>query len=66
MPDVVGQRSEHAQNVLAKANFTPLVEVVDSAEPKGMVVAQTPGRRFIAAELEDRSRSRSAAACPPR
>ena len=42
VPDVVGQRSEHAQNVLAKANFTPLVEVVDSADPKGTVVAQTP------------------------
>jgi serine/threonine-protein kinase len=42
VPDVVGQRSEHAQNELAKANFTPLVEVVDSAVPKGTVVAQTP------------------------
>ncbi len=42
VPDVVGQRSEHAQNVLAKANFTPLVEIVDSADPKGTVVAQTP------------------------
>jgi penicillin-binding protein 1A len=42
VPDVVGLRSERAQNELAKANFTPLVEVVGSAEPKGIVVAQTP------------------------
>ena len=41
-PTWSGSESEHAQNVLAKANFTPLVEVVDSAEPKGTVVAQTP------------------------
>ena len=32
-----------AQNKLAGANFTPLVETVDSAEPKGIVLAQTPG-----------------------
>ncbi len=42
VPDVLGFKSEHAQNVLAAANFTPLAEVVDSAEPKGVVVAQTP------------------------
>jgi penicillin-binding protein 1A len=42
VPDVLGFKSEHAQNVLANANFTPLVKVVDSAEPKGTVVAETP------------------------
>ncbi|MGZ5307035.1 MAG: transglycosylase domain-containing protein [Actinomycetota bacterium] len=43
VPDVLGSKSARAQNVLVGANFTPLVEVVDSAEPKGVVVAQTPG-----------------------
>ncbi len=43
MPDVVGLKSVSAQNKLAAANFTPLVETVDSAEPKGIVLAQTPG-----------------------
>ena len=43
VPDVVGLKSVSAQNVLAAANFTPLVETVDSAEPKGIVIAQTPG-----------------------
>jgi membrane peptidoglycan carboxypeptidase len=42
VPDVVGQRSEHARNALVNANFTPLVEVVGSAEPKGVVISQTP------------------------
>jgi membrane peptidoglycan carboxypeptidase len=43
VPDVLGLKSERAQNTLAGANFTPLVEVVDSAEPKGLVITQTPG-----------------------
>jgi membrane peptidoglycan carboxypeptidase len=43
VPGVVGLKSVSAQNKLAAADFTPLVEVVDSAEPKGVVVAQTPG-----------------------
>jgi penicillin-binding protein 1A len=42
VPDVVGLKSEHAQNVLANANFTPKAEIVDSALPKGTVIAQTP------------------------
>ena len=42
VPDVVGFKSEHAQNVLAAANFTPNAEIVDSALPKGTVVTQTP------------------------
>ena len=42
IPDVVGLRSERAQNLLAAANFTPKVETVGSAEPQGTVIAQTP------------------------
>lgn len=42
VPDVVGSRSERAQNLLVAASFTPKVETVGSALPKGTVVAQTP------------------------
>jgi penicillin-binding protein 1A len=42
IPDVVGLKSEKAQNKLAAANFTPTVEVIDDPAPKGTVVAQTP------------------------
>ena len=42
VPDVVGSKSVHAQNALAKANFTPKVELVPSAEAQGTVIAQTP------------------------
>jgi penicillin-binding protein 1A len=42
VPDVVGLKSQHAANLLADANFTPLVESVGSAAPKGIVVSQTP------------------------
>jgi penicillin-binding protein 1A len=42
IPDVVGLKSERAQNMLAAANFTPKVDVVDSALPKGTVVTQAP------------------------
>jgi hypothetical protein len=43
IPNVVGSKSVRAQNALAKANFTPKVEIVSSAEASGTVVAQTPG-----------------------
>jgi penicillin-binding protein 1A len=42
VPDVLGFKAEHAQNVLANSSFTAKAEVVDSALPKGTVVAQTP------------------------
>ncbi|MFN8232367.1 MAG: transglycosylase domain-containing protein [Actinomycetota bacterium] len=42
IPDVVGLKSERAQNVLVSADFTPTVEVIDDPAPKGTVVAQTP------------------------
>ena len=50
VPDVVGLKSAHATNVLAGADFTPLVETVASAEPEGVVVSQTPAGG-VAAEL---------------
>ena len=43
VPDVVGLSAEEAQAKLAEANFTPIVEKVDSSEQKNSVVAQTPG-----------------------
>ncbi len=43
VPDVVGLTSEEAQAKLAEANFTPIVEKVDSSESKNTVIAQTPG-----------------------
>jgi penicillin-binding protein 1A len=43
VPDVVGLSSEEAQQVLAEANFTPIVEKVDSSEKKNTVIAQSPG-----------------------
>ena len=42
IPDVVGLKAERAQHLLVAANFTPKVETVDSAEPAGTVIAQTP------------------------
>ncbi len=42
VPDVVGLRSAEAQTKLADANFTPLVEKVDSSAPVNTVLAQTP------------------------
>jgi len=42
IPDVVGLKAERAQHLLVTANFTPKVETVDSAEPAGTVIAQTP------------------------
>jgi len=43
VPDVVGLHSEEAQQTVAKANFTPIIEKVDSFEPVNTVIAQTPG-----------------------
>jgi hypothetical protein len=43
VPDVVGLHSEDAQAKLVDANFTPIVEKVDSFEPVNTVIAQTPG-----------------------
>jgi membrane peptidoglycan carboxypeptidase len=42
VPDVVGMKSEEAQAALAAANFTPIVEEVDSSAKKGTVISQTP------------------------
>ncbi|HEY7668182.1 MAG TPA: transglycosylase domain-containing protein [Actinomycetota bacterium] len=42
VPDVVGLKTEKAQNKIAAADFTPKVEVVDDPAPKGTVIAQTP------------------------
>ncbi len=42
VPDVVGLRSEEAQQVLAEADFTPIVEKVDSFQPVNTVLAQSP------------------------
>lgn len=42
VPDVVGFKAQHARNVLANANFTPQIEVVDSAAPQGTVISQAP------------------------
>jgi penicillin-binding protein 1A len=42
VPDVVGLKTETAQNQIAAADFTPKVEVVDDPAPKGTVIAQTP------------------------
>lgn len=43
VPDVTGMLVEEAQQTLADADFTAIVEEVDSSEPKGVVVGQTPG-----------------------
>ncbi len=42
IPDVVGLRSKQAQQLLVEANFTPIVEKVDSIEPVNTVISQTP------------------------
>ena len=42
IPDVVGMKSEEAQQTLAEANFTPIVEKVDSSERKNTVITQSP------------------------
>ncbi|HET9722223.1 MAG TPA: PASTA domain-containing protein, partial [Actinomycetota bacterium] len=42
VPDVIGLMVEDAERALAKANFTPLTEMVSSSEPKGTVLGQAP------------------------
>jgi penicillin-binding protein 1A len=43
VPGVVGLPIEQAEHVLAKANFTPIREEVQSFEPAGTVLTQSPG-----------------------
>jgi hypothetical protein len=43
VPDVVGLTSAEAQQALADANFTPIVEKVVSFQPVGTVLSQAPG-----------------------
>jgi penicillin-binding protein 1A len=42
VPDVVGMKQDEAEKTLGDANFTPKVEMKDSAEPEGTVFAQEP------------------------
>jgi membrane peptidoglycan carboxypeptidase len=42
VPNVVGMLSADAQQTLADANFTPVVEKVDSSAPVNTVLSQTP------------------------
>jgi membrane peptidoglycan carboxypeptidase len=42
VPNVVGLRQRQAVSVLTEADFTPIVRMVDSLEPRGVVVAQSP------------------------
>jgi penicillin-binding protein 1A len=43
VPNVVGKKLDRAEKVLAKANFTAEGERVNSSEPAGTVVGQSPG-----------------------
>jgi penicillin-binding protein 1A len=43
VPNVVGMQVDEAEHVLAKANFTPIKEEVQSFEPAGTVLTQSPG-----------------------
>jgi penicillin-binding protein 1A len=43
VPDVVGLKLEGAEESLAEANFTPIVEREVSFEPRGTVLTQAPG-----------------------
>ncbi|HEV8683187.1 MAG TPA: PBP1A family penicillin-binding protein [Actinomycetota bacterium] len=43
VPNVVGKKLERAEKLLAKANFTAEGERVNSTEPAGTVVGQSPG-----------------------
>jgi penicillin-binding protein 1A len=43
VPDVIGKRIGSAEKILAKANFTADADTVNSAEPAGTVVGQSPG-----------------------
>jgi len=53
VPNVVGKKLERAEKLLAKANFTAQGERVNSTEPAGTVVGQTPagGSRVEAGSL---------------
>lgn len=42
IPNVVGLRSGEAQEILVEANFTPIVEKVDSSVPVNTVLEQSP------------------------
>jgi serine/threonine-protein kinase len=42
IPDVVGMKVLHAQDLLVKANFTPQIQTVGSALPSGTVISETP------------------------
>jgi len=42
IPNVVGMHSSDAQRILVKANFTPIVQKVDSFAPVNTVLSQTP------------------------
>ncbi|MFI5054591.1 MAG: penicillin-binding transpeptidase domain-containing protein, partial [Acidimicrobiia bacterium] len=42
IPDVVGMKAQHAQDLLVKANFTPKIVTVGSALPAGTVIVETP------------------------
>jgi beta-lactam-binding protein with PASTA domain len=42
VPDVVGLKKQKAIDTLAQASFTAIVNVVDSLEPAGTVVSQSP------------------------
>jgi membrane peptidoglycan carboxypeptidase len=43
VPGVVGKKLDRAEKILAKANFTAEEERVNSIEPAGTVVSQSPG-----------------------
>jgi penicillin-binding protein 1A len=43
VPGVLGLPIERAEHVLAKANFTPIHKAVQSFEPTGTVLTQSPG-----------------------
>jgi membrane peptidoglycan carboxypeptidase len=49
VPNVVGLNKPGAVKKLAEAGFQAKVKVVDSAEPKGVVVAQNPGGGTVTA-----------------
>ena len=43
VPDVVGLAAGEAQSILVEANFSPVIEKVDSFEPVNTVIGQSPG-----------------------
>jgi penicillin-binding protein 1A len=42
IPDVTGLQQKDAEDALTKANFVPIAKPVDSTDPKGTVVTQSP------------------------